>query len=375
MKTQTPHLLLTIDLGASGTKIVASIFGQPACKAVLMKPHCALVNDRTSLTSNTQFDEHNIWIRIAEEFYAVGNLAMVKYDATNKLKPPKFTTAIPKICAAIAILAKKFKMPDKFDLSITFVIPPAEWEQRTIVTEQLRVAVKDLETPSGKIKPRLLNLSSYPEGYGILVGQKLDLKKIECVTVVMLGFRNMSMFTSKRGVLSNTYTSSLGFNYLLLDLARKTGYEISDMIEPVFQYKTYLEYHNNNPTEDFWKEGLERSLDPIFRCFGKDRDVERKRLEENIIKSSNEYLVKLTDWLDERMPPVSDHVCVAGGTANYFTEELMTSMKAKAYRQSEKNVSFHSFIKPPTELNLHEDRFDDIYSLWHQMSQRVNIIK
>ena len=335
-----------------------------------MEPHCALVNDRQSLTLDSQFDEHNVWVRIAEEFYAVGNLALVKYDATNKLRPLKSTTAVPKICAAIAVMARKFNLPDKFDLGITIVLPPAEWSQRTIVEEQLKIAVKDLEIPSGKMTPRLVNFFTYPEGYGILIGQKLDLKKLNAVTVVMIGFRNMSMFVAQKGVLSNTYTSDLGFSYLLLQIARSTGYQISDMIEPVFKYKTYLQNYNDDPKDDFWKSFLERSLDPIVRCSGKDGEFERERLRENIIQSSNEYLTKLSDWLNERMPPVSDHICVAGGTANYFTEELMESMKDKAFARDKRNVSFHSLIKPPTELNLYEDRFDDIYSLWHQMAQR-----
>ena len=370
MKRQIPHLLLAIDLGASGTKIVANVVGQPTVKSVLMKPHCTAVNDRQLLTSDPQFDEHNVWVRIAEEFYAVGNLAMIRYNATNKLKPSKSTNAVPKICAAIGVLARKFELPDKFDLSITFVLPPAEWEQRTIVIEQLKIAVKDLEIPCGKIKPKLLSLYPYPEGMGILIGQKLDLKELEAVTVVMLGFRNMSMFISKHGVLSDTQTSNLGFHYLLSQIASKTGYEISDMIEPVFNYKTYLELYNSNPKKDFWKSYFERSLDPILRCSGKDREVEREMLEKNIIKLSNEYLIKLSDWLDERMPLVSDHICVAGGTVNYFSEELGKLMQAKAFAGSGKNVSFHSLIEPPKDLPLYGNRFDDIYSLWHQMSQR-----
>ena len=336
MKKLVPHLLLAIDLGASGTKIVASIVGQPDCKAVLMEPHCVNVDDRQLLTPDPQFDEHNVWVRIAEEFYAIGNLALVKHNATNKLKPPKFTTAVPKICAGIGVFAKKFNLPDKFDLSITFVLPPAEWEQRTIVIEQLQVAVKNLEIPYGKIKPRLLKIYPYPEGMGILLGQKLDLKNFEAVTVVMLGFRNASVFTSRYGTVSLPRSSDLGFHDLLLEIASKTGYKISDMIEPVFRYKTYLEYCKIDNNKDFWKLRIEESLDSILRCTGKERKVEREMLEKNIIKLSNDYLIKLSDWVDERMPSVSDKICVAGGTANYFSEELTELMKVKAFMRSEK---------------------------------------
>ena len=55
MKRQVPHLLLAIDLGASGTKFIASVVGQPTVKGVLMKPHCAAVNDRQLLNPDPQF--------------------------------------------------------------------------------------------------------------------------------------------------------------------------------------------------------------------------------------------------------------------------------------------------------------------------------
>ena len=45
-------------------------------------------------------------------------------------------------------------------------------------------------------------------------------------------------------------------------------------------------------------------------------------------------------------------------------------MKDKVSVRSEKNVSFHSAIKPPDDLHLRDNRFEDIYSLWHQMAQR-----
>jgi len=407
MKKQVPHLLLAIDLGASGTKIVASVVGQPDCKAVLMEPHCVQVNDRQLLTPDPQFDEHNVWVRIADKFYAVGNLALIKHNATNKLKPAKFTIAVPKICAAIGVFAQKFNLPDKFYLSITFVLPPAEWEQRTIVIEQLQIATKDLETPRVKIKPRLLNIYPYPEGMGILLGQKLDLKEFKAVTVVMLGFRNASVFTSRYGTVSRPQSSDLGFHDLVFEIAGKTGYKTSDMIVPIFEYERYTKsarfytkllddlqiqivlwefktrdgrYGGTPPVlgdVKKYQKYIDESnanaaikLDSLLRCTGEDRFTELKILTNLVDRVNEAYWTKLSDWLQEVMLSQSDKICLCGGTANYFEDKLKEFMKDKASAHSEKNVSFHGLIKPPDDLHLRDNRFEDIYSLWHQMAQR-----
>ncbi len=409
MKKQLPHLLLAVDLGASGTKIVASIVGQPDCQAVLMTPHCIKVDDKDSLASDPNFDENSIWVKIGEESYAVGKLAAIKHNATNKLKPAKFTIAVPKICAAIGVFAQKFSLPDKFDLSISFVLPPAEWEHKTIVIERLQIAMKDLETPRGKIKPKLLSISPSPEGMGILLGQDVDIKSVPMMTVIMLGFRNASVFTSSNGMVNRPQSSDLGFHDLLKEIAGKTGYNIADTIEPVFNYKQGMNDVEISTTKllrleqdlkawaglDFYdrdrhrltqpdrdnvakyqqqilqdKLAANQSLNPLLRCTGADRQIELDGLTKTIDKASNDYLTKLTDWLEEMMPSRSDKVCLSGGTANYFESELKDFVKDKVIDRVEGAVCLHSAIKLPDSFGAYNDRFNDIYSLWQQMERR-----
>ena len=45
MKTELSHLLLAVDLGGSGTKIVGGIQGKDGVKVSLMMPHCVEVKD------------------------------------------------------------------------------------------------------------------------------------------------------------------------------------------------------------------------------------------------------------------------------------------------------------------------------------------
>ena len=395
MKTELPHLLLAVDLGGSGTKIVGGIQGKDGVKVSLMMPHCVEVKDPNELLFNFDFDEHNTWVKIDGIGYAVGNLAANKYNATNKLKPAKFTTAAPKICAAIAVFTQLFKLPAKFNLSITYVLPPAEWEQRTIVTERLQSALKDLETPRGKIKAKLVLYVPEPEGKGILLGQQIDLKSVEyAVTVIMLGYRNASVLSSTKGGVARPNTSDLGFSDLLKSITGKTGYKIDDIILPVFKYNKHQKdlasytdyctdvrtrarnYNSLSYTSDRdiiatfeqqiidTKEELSLVLNPLLRCSGTDRQEELDNFIKSIDSADKEYWAKLTDWLDETMPNQSSYICLSGGTANYFKDELESYAKNKIVSYNEDRLRWHTKVDAAKELNVSDDRYNDIYVLW-----------
>jgi hypothetical protein len=345
MKAELPHLLLAVDLGGSGTKIVGGVQGREGGEKVsIVMPHCIEVKNTADLLFDLDFTEHSIWLKLEGVGYAVGNLAATKFNATNKLKPAKFTVAVPKICAAIAVFSQLFKLPAKFNLSLTFVLPPAEWEQKTIVIERLQAALKDLDTPRGKIKPKLLSISANPEGMGVLLGQGLDLKKSANITTVMLGHRNASVFATKFGVMSRPQTSDLGFQTILKDIASKTGYGIDDLIKPVVDYNQNKEnietwkgfileemVKKNDKTPDYYrvreteinskitkyKESILRfelrltnSLQPLLKCSGADIELERTRLIDIIGTSIVEYTNKLTDWLGENMDSGLDRLCL-----------------------------------------------------------------
>ena len=401
MKTELPHLLLAVDLGGSGTKIVGGIQGKDGVKASLMMPHCVEVTDQNDLLFNLDFDEHTTWVKIDGIGYAIGNLAATKYNALNKLKPAKFTTAVPKICAAIAVFAQLFKLPAKFNLSLTYVLPPAEWEQKKIVVERLESALKNLETPRGKIKAKLLLDVPEPEGKGIMLGQQIDLKSIESpVTVIMLGYRNASVLSASKKVGSRPNTCDLGFSDLLKSIASKTGYKIDDIIVPVFNQKKYTQdiaFFSDSLTDATMrlqkydclsriadrdmvsmcnqqiidsKDKLSLGLNPLLRCSGNDRQVELDHLIKSIDSANKEYWAKLTDWLDETMPNQSSYICLSGGTANYFKTELELYAKNKIVSYNEDRLRWHTKVDAAKALNVSDDRYNDIYVLWTVLSKK-----
>ena len=208
-RVELPHLIIAIDPGASSIKIVGSIAGEDKCHPLMIEPYCVEINDPTP---DRNFDENSVWVTVGETSYALGNLAIARYNCPLDIKPLKVKSIVPKLCAAIAVLHKKLNLPAKFQLSISSVLPPGEYAYADEVKAILTV-VRKIRTPAGVIKPLIRSIEIHSEGFGIMnwhrtfgMGQSRD------VGVIMLGFRNASVLFSRKGVLTNIKSSKYGFH-------------------------------------------------------------------------------------------------------------------------------------------------------------------
>jgi hypothetical protein len=407
MRKKTPHLKVAIDLGASATKAIGSveIDGEINCLPVLMTPHCLKVEG--SLTPDPDFDENSTWIELGQDSYVVGRFAVTKYRDDIKVRPPKQKSAIPKIWSVVALFCQKFKLPTKFNVSVVFVLPPAEWEQRVVLAEQLK-SCEAIKTPDGIINPTLVNVISYPEGMGILLGQNMNLRTAGLVTTAMIGFRNASILTSSYGKIDRSQTSNFGFHSLLSDVTSKTGYSIENTIEPVFKYrqsqheiakaKQYLMAHtytldrsgHGTPTRQIYTDlveqdrqqiasstsTLEHCLDSLLRGRNQDREVERTILIQAIENATSTYIRRLSGWLDEVLPDQLDHIYLCGGTANYLASTLDSLLLDKLKSKDKKDLHLHSQLTIPTAIKqqVDADRFADIYVLWYQLTNQAAVL-
>jgi Actin like proteins N terminal domain len=409
MRKKTPHLKVAIDLGASATKAIGSVEtdGEINYFPILMTPHYLKV-ENGSLAPDPGFDENSTWIELGGDSYVVGRFAVTRYRDDIKVRPAKATSAIPKIWSVIALFHQKFNLTAKFNVSVVFVLPPAEWEQRVILTEKLK-SFEAIATPNGTISPTLVNVISYPEGMGILLGQGVNLRTAGLITTVMLGFRNASILTSSYGKIDRSQTSDLGFHNLLMDVTSKTGYKLEDTIQPVFEYRQAqfklakatkdLAEHTytmdragyGTPTRQNCVDSIERDrqqiakstliiqhcFDPLLRCTESDREVEREMMIKSIDRATETYVRRLSGWLDEVLPTQLDRICLCGGTANYLGTELDAFLINKLKSRDKKDLSLHSQLTIPTAIKqrVDADRFADIYSLWHQLTNPVAVTK
>jgi hypothetical protein len=408
MRKKTPHLKVAIDLGASATKAIGSVElnGEISCIPILMTPHCLKVDG--SLTPDPNFDENSTWIELGGDSYVVGRFAVTKYRDDIKVRPAKWKSAIPKICSVIALFYQKFHLPTKFNVSVVFVLPPAEWDQRLILTEKLK-SFETITTPNGIISPTLVNVISYPEGMGILLGQDVNLQTAGLVTTAMLGFRNASILTSSYGKIDRSQTSDFGFHSLLSDVTSKTGYKLEDTIEPVCKYrqaqaeitqaKQDLAAHTytldragqNTPTRQTYtslveqdqqqiassRSRLEHCFNALFRCGDQDREFERAILIKAIEDATGTYIRRLSGWLEEVLPNQLDRIYLCGGTANYLGSALDSFLIDKLRSRAKQDLYIHSQLTIPAVIKqqVDADRFADIYSLWHQLTNQAVVKK
>jgi hypothetical protein len=406
MRHKTPHLKVAIDLGASATKAIGSMKGESNFLPILITPHC--YKAESALRPDPDFDENSIWIELGKDVYAVGRYAEIKYQDIIKVRPAKTTNAIPKICAVIALFAQKFQLPAKFNVSISFVLPPAEWGQKDLITGKLG-SLESIKTPAGIITPTLADITASPEGLGILLGQGLDPKTFGFISVVMLGYRNASILTSNYGLVERPQTSDLGFHSLVKDVSSHTGYKIDDAIEPIFKYRqamlmattasAALESHTykmeraatTNPDrqmyQDLMKQDQEQiatskvvmhhSFDTLSRCVGEDKEFERRIAIEAVNKATAKHINSLSVWLDEMLPTASDRICLCGGTANYLGTALDSFLIDKLKSKSRQDLHLNSRLTIPMKFKqqVDADRYADIYSLWFQMTNQLAVAK
>lgn len=349
------HLILAIDFGASTTKIVASLEGSSEFITAIMEPHCQIASV-TELESG-KFCENSVWVSWGHNCYAVGNLAKAKFDARLTVKPLKTDVTVPKTCAAVAVLAEKFNLDAKFQLTVIAVLPPGELSAGAKYLQHLKVALAKFQTPRRTLSVKLVGGNCYPEGMGILrYHQSQDLAFTnQSVATVMLGYRNASIFFANKGVLQRYASSDFGFHYLLSQIASSTmGYKVETLLAPLVKYR---------------QTGNQQELERILRSgVPANRQEELLTLKLAIDRLHRSYIHKLESWLREEISEPVDKVILCGGTADYIQAELDPFLLSRlpAAKAGDEELYIHVGDSLPAAILKTGlgNRFADIYCLW-----------
>ena len=211
-------------------------------------------------------------------------------------------------------------------------MPPAELGDAEIVSKYVRSVVKNLEYPSGKAKINLKSFNIYPEGYGILNAQGLDLKDYDSIVTIMMGYRNISMFETKRGCPERPYTDLIGFYDYLFDIASETSINLQDLIEPVCAGV----HHLSNEDINYYKRNLE-----ICNYILNELQVEsseQKEIIDKLEKQSEDDTCKLNYYI-ERQEKIKTKLDYAKEQVCEAEQKLKAAMEI---RKSEKR--FHHLI-------------------------------
>lgn len=352
--SQLPHLIIAIDPGASSIKIVGSLAGDDSCCPLIIEPYCVEIEDPLP---NLDFDENSVWITSGGISYALGNLAIAKYDCPLEIKPLKIKSIVPKICAAIAVLHRKFNLPVKFELSISSVLPPGEYTYADNMRSMLSTALRKIGTPAGMIKPVIKSIDIHSEGFGVMdwhreAGRMAHSKDIG---VIMLGFRNASVIFSRKGELTKPKSSKYGFHAVLEKISAMSGgnYAEAELIVPVWRYLI-----------DGDESGFKRVATSDF-------DLEMSKIRPAIESAMLEYRRSLEVWLKGAMQQ-TDVIVLCGGNADYIGKSLNPFLEQYIQELPSgypifRHIGIDSIPVEIKDTGIPE-RFLDIYCLWNRLN-------
>lgn len=168
-KINPPDLSLAIDLGASLTKAIGCLYkdgGKPTL--LCMEPEIADVSATSIKVYERQKiggtdPENRCWVGIGSEYMAIGFLARDKFGGSALLGDLKYTSAVPKILAAVWVMKEHLGLGQKFSLAMTVLLPPSEYEDRSRLEETLKSALARYETPTGILNVKLVLFDAKPE--------------------------------------------------------------------------------------------------------------------------------------------------------------------------------------------------------------------
>jgi hypothetical protein len=177
MRKAKINLILSIDFGGSLTKVIGKIDGEKKFNLNFSPEVIEIDGDVLEEYRQVELEqiepENGIWVEFDQKYYAVGYLAKLKFLATLGLNRLKYELAIPKVLGVLWVVTQKFNLKNKFNLALACLLPPGEYADREKFKNELEKALADFNTPTGRMKVKLVKYNCKPEGAGVLMMHKL----------------------------------------------------------------------------------------------------------------------------------------------------------------------------------------------------------
>ncbi|MTJ14998.1 ParM/StbA family protein [Anabaena sp. UHCC 0187] len=357
------NLIVSFDPGASLTKIVYELATEGKPCLMTMEPEMlklpqssidAYMSSRKGLESSKPVDE--AWVSCAvdgdTQCTVVGFLAR-QFSASARLDKLKYETSIDKALAVIGAIAQHNKLPNRFSLSLTSLLPYGEYQNRQAFEEQLRVALKDFKFRGQRLRVKLERFECLPEGAGLaMIRQRQNGKEwfnAQTIAVLMFGHRNTSLLLFERGKMTAGYTNGLGFHQMVKRVIERTsGQDATTLTAAIYAAGSDITADNQAI------RALVKSRD------AKNIDYELQMIVNAIATAKSEYWSRLYDWLESTLPAVNE-VILSGGAALYLEQELQNcfeeittywgndlQQQVQAALKNAKNDDHHTFREQET---------------------------
>lgn len=353
-KIQPKHIIMTIDMGGSKTKIVVQEVNSESPQLFLMDSQLADIgklslsgiptegrnSDRAWVGFNKGDDSEYI-------YYAVGALARNRFGGIPQLHELKYELALPKILAAIWLARAEMSLPSKFNLYLSVLLPSGEISDKDILKSCLQKVIESFETPNGKMSIKIKKCEVCSEGSGIhihrknVLGNKFNDRN---QLYVMLGFRNASAFLVRGGVPESGITSDFGMHWMLDLLAtRMSGLDKNDSMT------IEIIVNGMHDPELLKKLSRKRSKEDIESDF--------ELISNAIAVSKDEYVRAVVRWL-KSISGKFDEIVFCGGTAEYLRGEL------NKYYDGVAELIWHGDVEVPgaIESKLGGGRLADVWA-------------
>lgn len=289
----------------------------------LFKPELLLMNSEVgqiTKKSAEELEEDNFtssapenfaWIEYEGEYRALGLLARERFHADLNLEEPKFRLALYKTLAIVGAIAQKKCLPNGATVRLGFLLPYGEYEDRKLFEQMIAEAIASFRFQGVERSFELESCVCRPEGFGLLSrgrGPGSSLKE-QVVVVVMIGYRDVSVFVMNRGIITKGVTKELGFNKFIQIVQRQApGQKAVELVEAIC------------------KAGPKVSATAIAHLSRFTESSLKKKEISRILAASTtareQYWLMLSSWLHNWIPNKVDEVILAGGTSYYYEREF-----------------------------------------------------
>jgi hypothetical protein len=338
------NLLVSIDVGGSGTKIIYQFAGWSRPQYFLMSPHV----EEITRADFQRYQDSQWWtgeprplqqayLQWKDSIFVVGDFA-TEFAAIDRIHERKYENALYKVLAAVGVIlqkngvnSKKPKSPKaKIMLSLAFLLPWNEYNDHQRFFSQLQQMFKAFKFRGQSWDITLSdNFLCRPEGAGLLAihtkKQGVNWIQSHKIAILMLGHRNTTLLYFDYGFRKVADSPLLGF-CVFLDhvISRVSWIQREQLAVAIFaglyeaREKVYSGFDTLHPRWDSLKaiQSLATAKDESLR----NREV--VDIAQAIAVSTADYWFHLKKWLDSSIPELPNEVILGGGAASFLEPEL-----------------------------------------------------
>ncbi|CAA9362365.1 FIG00873374: hypothetical protein [uncultured Leptolyngbya sp.] len=301
--------------------------------------------------------ENAAWIECKGEYRAVGFLAKNHFWADLNLADSKLKLATWKALALIGAIASKNGLPNGSTIRFGALLPYGEYQDRELFEQFLTSAIGGYRFRGEERSFELESFVCRPEGFGLVSrgrGPGASLKE-QIIVIVIVGFRDVSIYVMNRGVITRGISKDIGFSKFVETVQAQTAGLKMDVL-----------------TAAICKAGpkisaralahLGRNLDPSLR------DAEVTQIRTAIAVAREQYWLMLSNWLRHHIPAQSDEAIIGGGTAYYYEREFTTFFSGvKLNWCAELEEQINRCYMPQVSQHSLSYRLTDVYGFFNYL--------